>query len=79
MDLPDINLQLTVLGIVYRPETEKFIDCYVDADFVGGWDQSDDYNAENIITPDTRYHQQHLNDRLYVLIEIISYMHIHQT
>ena len=44
--------------------------------FVGGWDQSDDDNAESVITPDTRYHQQHLNDGLNGLIEITCYMDI---
>ena len=79
MDLPYRNRQLTVLGIVYRPETEKFIECYVDAIFAGGWDQSDDDNAEHFITLDKRYHQQHLNDGLYVILEIICYMDFHQT
>ena len=79
MDLPDRNRQLTVLGIVYRPEAETFIEYYVDAELFGGWDQSDDDNAESFITPDTRYHQQHLNDGLYVIIKIICYMDFHQT
>ena len=72
MDLPDRNRQLTILGILYRPEAEKFIKCYVDAEFFVGWDQSYDDHAENCITPDTHYHQQHLNNGLYVIIEIIS-------
>ena len=68
MNFPDRNSQLILIGIVYRLKTKKFIECHVDADFVGGWDQSDDDNAGNAITQDTHFHQQYLNAGLYVLI-----------
>ena len=77
MDLPDKNIHLTILGIVYRPEAETCIEYY--AELFGGWYKSDDDNKEIFITADTRYHQQHLNDGLYVIIEIICYMDFHQT
>ena len=47
MDLSDVNLWLTRPGVVYRPDIEKFIECYVDADFDSGWTQEDSDNAEN--------------------------------
>ena len=68
MNFPDRNSQLILIGIVYRLKTKKFIECHVDADFVGGWDQSDDDNAGNAITQDTHFHQQYLNAVLYILI-----------
>ena len=68
MNLPDRNSQLILIGIVYRLKTEKFIDCHVNADFFGEWDQSDDDNVGNAITQDTHFHQQYLNAVLYVLI-----------
>ena len=45
MDLSDTNLRLITHGIVYKPNIEKGIECYVDADFAGGWAQSDVHNA----------------------------------
>ena len=30
---------------IYKPDIEKFIECYVDANFSGGWDQLDTDNA----------------------------------
>ena len=47
MDLPHENQRLITRSIVYNPDIEKGIECYVDSDFVGGWDQSDTDNAEN--------------------------------
>ena len=37
-------------GIVYKPDKSKGIECYVDANFAGGWSQADAENAENIIS-----------------------------
>ena len=34
VDLPYVNLRLTTHGVFYRTNIEKFIECYVDADFV---------------------------------------------
>ena len=44
---PDVKIRLSTHGIVYRPDKEKYIECYVDADFAGGWSQVDADNAEN--------------------------------
>ena len=49
MDLPDGNRHLSVCGVVYRPDKEKGIECYVDANFAGGWAQVDVDNAENVM------------------------------
>ena len=37
-------------GIVYKPDTTKGLECYVDADFAGGWSQADSDNAENVLS-----------------------------
>ena len=47
MDLPDENLQLFTCGIVYKTDKETVIEYSVDANFAGGWAQSDSNNAEN--------------------------------
>ena len=36
-------------GTIYNPDTQKGLECYVDADFAGGWQQADSSNADNII------------------------------
>ena len=50
VDLPDRNRRLTTRGVSYRPDKEKFIECYIDAGFSDGWAQSDADNAENFIS-----------------------------
>ena len=50
VDLPYLNWRLTTCGLVYRPDIENVIDCYVDDEFYGGWDQADDSNAENVMS-----------------------------
>jgi hypothetical protein len=35
-------------GIIYRPDSSKGINVYVDANFAGGWDPGDAMNADNI-------------------------------
>ena len=45
LDLLDVKQQLTTQGIVYRPNIEKGIKCYVYSKFVGGWAQADADNA----------------------------------
>ena len=50
VDLPDDNLRLTTHGLVYRFDTEKGIECYVDAKFSGGWSQEDADNTENFLS-----------------------------
>ena len=37
-------------GIVYNPDTSKGLECYVDADFAGGWTQADSDDAENVMS-----------------------------
>ena len=37
-------------GIIYNPDTQKGLECYVDADFAGGWQQADSSNAENVMS-----------------------------
>ena len=44
------NISLTTHIVVYRTDTEKCIDRYVDAKFSNGWAQADSDNAENIIS-----------------------------
>ena len=50
MDLPDVNWRLSTRGVVYIPGKEKGIECYVDDDFVGGWDQADSNSTENVMS-----------------------------
>ena len=49
MDLLDGNQRLSTRGVVYKPDKEKGIKCYVDAEFSGGWAQADADNAENVM------------------------------
>ncbi|KAK1735950.1 hypothetical protein QTG54_013397 [Skeletonema marinoi] len=37
-------------GIVYNPDKTKGLECYVDADFAGGWQQADADSAENVMS-----------------------------
>jgi hypothetical protein len=37
-------------GIVYKPDTTKRLECYVNADFAGGWSQANSDNAENVLS-----------------------------
>ena len=37
-------------GVVYRPDKSKGIDCFVDADFAGGWSKADSQNPENVLS-----------------------------
>ena len=37
-------------GIIYNPETSKGLECYVDADFAGGWEQADADDPENVMS-----------------------------
>ena len=41
VDLQDGHIWLTTHNIVYKPNKEKVIDCYIDANFDGGWAQAD--------------------------------------
>ncbi len=37
-------------GIKYKIDLSKGLECYVDANFAGGWDQTDPHNAHNLIS-----------------------------
>ena len=50
VNLSGRNRRLTTCGVVYNPNMETNIECYVDADFSVGWDQADADNAENIMS-----------------------------
>ena len=50
MYLPDGNWQLTTHGVVYKPDIENIIECYVYANFYGGLSQADANNAENVMS-----------------------------
>ena len=37
-------------GIINNPDTEKVLECYVDAYFAGGWQQADSRDADNVMS-----------------------------
>lgn len=37
-------------GIIYDPKATHGIECYVDADFAGGWDKADSGNPEAVLS-----------------------------
>ena len=37
-------------GIVYNPDTSKGLECYVDADFEGGWQEANSDDADNVMS-----------------------------
>lgn len=37
-------------GIVYKPDLSKGLECYVDADFAGGWSSADADDADNVMS-----------------------------
>ena len=37
-------------GIIYKPDPKKGIECFVDADFAGGWVKADADNPENVLS-----------------------------
>ena len=37
-------------GTIYNPDTQKGLECYVDADFAGGWKQAEFSDAENVVS-----------------------------
>jgi hypothetical protein len=36
-------------GIKYKIDLSKGLECYIDADFAGGWDQTDPHDASNLM------------------------------
>ena len=49
MDLPDRNQKLSTCGVVNKTNKEKGTECYVYANFDGGWDQANADNAEDFM------------------------------
>ena len=37
-------------GIVYNPDKNKGLECFVDADFAGGWKQANSSDAETVMS-----------------------------
>ena len=37
-------------GIIYEPDPKKGLECYVDADFAGGWSSADSDDADNVMS-----------------------------
>ncbi len=37
-------------ALFYKPDVSKGLECYVDADFAGGWSQADSENADNVLS-----------------------------
>ncbi len=37
-------------SIIYKPDITKGLECYVDADFAGGWSQANAHNADNVLS-----------------------------
>ena len=35
-------------GMIYRPDSKRGLEIFVDADFAGGWDPEDAENADNV-------------------------------
>ena len=38
------------IGIIYRPDKYKGMECYVDSDLYGGWTQADSKNTEDVLS-----------------------------
>jgi len=50
MQLGRYLLDTRKCGIIYKPDRSKGLECYVDADFAGGWIQANALNAENVLS-----------------------------
>jgi hypothetical protein len=37
-------------SIIYKPDKNIGLECYVDADFAGGWSQANSDNADNVLS-----------------------------
>ena len=49
MDPTHVNRWISTRGVFYKRDKEKGIECYVDVNLAGGWDQADYDNTENFI------------------------------
>ena len=43
-------LKINDRGIVYNPDMTKGLECYVDADFAGGWSNDDAGDPDNVLS-----------------------------
>ncbi len=43
-------LDMRKQGIIYKPDKNKGLECYVNADFPGAWSQADADNSENVLS-----------------------------
>jgi hypothetical protein len=43
-------LDMRKQGIIYKPDKSKELECYINADFAGGWLQADAENSENVLS-----------------------------
>ena len=50
MQLGQYLLDTCKQGLIYKPDRTKGLECYVDADFVGGWSQANTANSENVLS-----------------------------
>jgi hypothetical protein len=50
MQLGCYLLDMRKRGIIYNPDKSIGLECYVDADFAGGWSQADSDNAEIVLS-----------------------------
>jgi len=48
--MPSPTLRDPQRGIVYKPDPTRGIECFVDADFSGGWSRADAESAENVMS-----------------------------
>ena len=37
-------------GLIFRPDVKMGVECYVDADFFGGWAKDDANNLDNVLS-----------------------------
>jgi hypothetical protein len=50
MQLGRYLLDMRRRRIIYKPDKNMGLECYVNADFAGGWSQADSDNAENVLS-----------------------------
>lgn len=62
-------LQTKTKGNIFKPDVCKGLECYVSADFAGGWIQVDTYNTDNVISS-TGYANCYDNCAMYVVSKL---------
>ncbi len=48
MRIDRYHLSTKEKGMIYRPDSNRGIEVFVDADFAGGWDPEDALNADSV-------------------------------